>query len=70
MTDALVLDAQGVVVRYPGSPPVVAVDDVSVQVSVAGSKIPQSLMPTPGKLAPPATSTRPSAITACPPQNC
>ncbi|GAB3631624.1 hypothetical protein GCM10027421_09770 [Microbacterium shaanxiense] len=34
MTDALVLDAQGVVVRYPGSPPVVAVDDVSVQVSV------------------------------------
>ncbi|MGP6169860.1 ABC transporter ATP-binding protein [Microbacterium sp. A196] len=34
MTDALVLDAQNVVVRYPGNPPVVAVNDVSVQVAV------------------------------------
>ncbi|MGO1508057.1 MAG: ABC transporter ATP-binding protein [Microbacterium gubbeenense] len=32
MSDALVLDARGVVVRYPGNPPVVAVNDVSVQV--------------------------------------
>ncbi|GAB3597404.1 ABC transporter ATP-binding protein [Microbacterium tumbae] len=32
MSDS-VLDAAGVVVRYPGSPPVVAVDDVSVRVS-------------------------------------
>jgi len=34
MSDALVLDAQGVVVRYSGHPPVLAVDDVSVQVAV------------------------------------
>ncbi|MGO2519126.1 MAG: ABC transporter ATP-binding protein [Microbacterium sp.] len=34
MSDALVLDAQDVVVRYPGNPPVVAVNDVSVQVAV------------------------------------
>lgn len=33
MSDAMVLDARGVVVRYPGHPPVVAVDDVSVHVS-------------------------------------
>lgn len=32
MSDA-VLDATGIVVRYPGNPPVVAVDDVSVRVS-------------------------------------
>ena len=34
MSDALVLDARNVVVRYPGHPPVIAVDDVSVHVSV------------------------------------
>lgn len=34
MSDVLVLDAQDVVVRYPGNPPVVAVNDVSVQVAV------------------------------------
>lgn len=34
MSDALVLDAQDVVVRYPGNPPVVAVDGVSVHVAV------------------------------------
>ncbi|MGY1550239.1 ABC transporter ATP-binding protein [Microbacterium sp. A588] len=34
MSDALVLDAQDIVVRYPGNPPVVAVDAVSVQVAV------------------------------------
>ncbi|GAA1539097.1 ABC-type dipeptide/oligopeptide/nickel transport system ATPase subunit [Microbacterium ginsengiterrae] len=33
MSDAMVLDAQGVTVRYPGNPPVTAVDDVSVQVA-------------------------------------
>ena len=33
MSEPLVLDAQGVVVRYPGHPPVLAVDDVSVQVA-------------------------------------
>ncbi|WP_298041255.1 ABC transporter ATP-binding protein [uncultured Microbacterium sp.] len=33
MSDAFVLDAQGVTVRYPGNPPVVAVDDVSVHVA-------------------------------------
>lgn len=32
MSDDLVLDAQGIVVRYPGNPPVVAVNDVSLQV--------------------------------------
>src|SRR5690606_4145541 len=38
MSDALVLDAEHVVVRYPGHPPVVAVSDVSVQV-VAGETV-------------------------------
>lgn len=33
MSEALVLDADGIVVRYPGSPPVVAVDDVAVTVA-------------------------------------
>ncbi|MFB4349889.1 ABC transporter ATP-binding protein [Microbacterium sp. CR_7] len=33
MSDVSVLDAQGVVVRYPGNPPVVAVDQVSMQVA-------------------------------------
>ncbi|OAN33934.1 ABC transporter ATP-binding protein [Microbacterium sp. H83] len=33
MSEVAVLDAQNVVVRYPGSPPVVAVDDVSVRVA-------------------------------------
>lgn len=32
MAHETVLDAQGIVVRYPGNPPVVAVDDVSLQV--------------------------------------
>ncbi|MGM7699317.1 ABC transporter ATP-binding protein [Microbacterium sp. A84] len=34
MTDALVLDAHDVVVRYPGNPPVIAVNSVSVHVAV------------------------------------
>lgn len=33
MSEVAVLDAQGVVVRYPGSPPVVAVDGVSLTVA-------------------------------------
>ena len=33
MSEIAVLDAQGVVVRYPGSPPVVAVDGVSLTVA-------------------------------------
>jgi peptide/nickel transport system ATP-binding protein len=33
MSEAMVLDARDVVVRYPGHPPVVAVDEVSVQVA-------------------------------------
>lgn len=33
MSEVAVLDAQNVVVRYPGSPPVVAVDGVSLQVA-------------------------------------
>lgn len=33
MSEIAVLDAQGVVVRYPGSPPVIAVDDVSFTVA-------------------------------------
>ena len=33
MSETLVLDAQNVVVRYPGHPPVVAVNDVSLQVA-------------------------------------
>jgi peptide/nickel transport system ATP-binding protein len=32
MSDDAVLDARGIVVRYPGNPPVVAVNDVSLQV--------------------------------------
>ena len=34
MSEIAVLDAQGVVVRYPGSPPVVAVDGVSLTLSL------------------------------------
>ncbi|BFM24917.1 ABC transporter ATP-binding protein [Microbacterium sp. che218] len=33
MSEAAVLDAQGVTVRYPGTPPVVAVDEVSLRVA-------------------------------------
>lgn len=33
MSEAAVLDAQGVVVRYPGNPPVVAVNEVSLRVA-------------------------------------
>ncbi|WP_244632250.1 ATP-binding cassette domain-containing protein [Microbacterium sp. Se63.02b] len=33
MSEVAVLDAQDVVVRYPGSPPVVAVNGVSISVS-------------------------------------
>ncbi|MDU0326131.1 ATP-binding cassette domain-containing protein [Microbacterium sp. KSW2-21] len=33
MSEAAVLDAQGVTVRYPGTPPVIAVDEVSLRVA-------------------------------------
>lgn len=33
MSEAAVLDAQGVTVRYPGTPPVIAVDEVSLRIA-------------------------------------